>query len=194
MKLWHLIKEGVFMINLKTLFLTLLIVVLSFATVMPQTRIGDKELSLSATFMSRKAAEEKESYSIFNMPVRVGFLVTNGTELEPELILSSYKDKKVGYILSGNIVYNVNPSDPNLRWVPFVLGGFGFANSELALVDVATPGTAGELWTTLNFGAGVKIFLSKPVALRIEYRYHKFFKDTDVTFQNIYVGFSIFFK
>jgi hypothetical protein len=157
-----------------------------------QTETGDKELSIAASFMSRKFEGADEAWHSINHATSIGFFVTDGFEIEPEILLSKYKEEDVGIILSGNLAYNFNTSNGNL--VPFILGGAGYANTIIFLPKVAYESDEDDNWTVLNGGAGLKIFISKPIALRLEYRFQKFLGDTDITNHNIFFGISVFLE
>ncbi len=89
----------------------------------------------------------KETYTLFQVPLRFGFFLWKGLEFEPELLLAAerYKvyddtgalavsDHETGYILSGNLLYNFKMKSS--RMIPFVLAGYGFGNGDLEGIDV----------------------------------------------------------
>ena len=116
-----------------------------------------------------------ETDTYFNIPFRLGYFIWKGLEFEPELLLMTYHEKwttgsynETSWLLSGNLVYNFKLKSP--RWIPFILGGFGFGNG------VPYSGTI-ERWssqakvTTPNLGVGVKYLFGNIAALRLEYRF-----------------------
>jgi hypothetical protein len=157
-----------------------------------QTEKGDKELSIAASFMSRKFERADEAWHAINLATSIGIFVTDGFEIEPEILISKYKDEDMGIVLSGNLAYNFNTSNGNP--VPFILGGAGYANTIIFLPRAAYEGDEDDNWTVINGGAGLKIFISKPIALRLEYRFQKFLGDTDVTNHIIFFGVSVFLE
>jgi len=172
----------------------LLTVLMAVETVFAQTEKGDKELSIAASFMSRKEEGESEAWTAFNIPVRLGFFVTKNVEVEPEILLTKYEEEDAGYVLSGNLAYNITLSDPESKTMPFFLGGFGFSNTIIYLPNFAWPGSEDETWTVVNLGGGIKFFMAKQAALRFEYRFQQFSGDWDFTYHNIFLGVSAFFE
>jgi hypothetical protein len=173
--------------------IALLVVLISATAVFAQTEKGDKELSIAASFMSRKY-EHGEAWTVINIPIRLGIFVTKNVAIEPEILFAKYEEQDAGFILSCNLAYNFTLSDPESRTVPFLFSGFGFSNTIVHLPDFAMSGAEDETWTPLNLGGGVKFFLSKSAALRWEYRFQKFMGDWDYTYHNIFLGVSAFLK
>ncbi len=157
-----------------------------------QTEKGDKELSIAASIVSRKFEGADEAWYAINLAASIGFFVTDGFEIEPEVLLSKYKEEDVGIVLSGNFAYNINTLNGNM--VPFILGGAGYANTSIFLPKVVYGGFEDDNWTVINGGAGIKIFMSRPIALRLEYRFQKFLGDRDITNHNIFFGISVFLE
>ena len=175
-------------------FVGVLTVLISVETVFAQIERGDKEFSIAASYMSMKYEDAEEAWWTANLAVRLGFLVTNNIEIEPEILFSKYKEEDAGFVLSGNLAYNFSPIGPEGNAVPFVLGGFGYSNTLIFVHNVASSSWDDEKWTVLNLGGGFKGFMSKPVALRVEYRFQKFSGDWDYTYHNIFLGISAFLK
>jgi len=158
-----------------------------------QTKKGAKELSIGASFMSRSYENSDESWTAFNIPIRLGFCVNNNLEIEPELLFNKYEEEDAGLIFSVNIAYNINSPGRSNPTVPFLLGGVGFSNTIVILPNYAHAGIEeGKGWTILNLGAGLKMFLSKTAALRLEYRFQKYNGDSDLTYHNVLFGMSVF--
>jgi len=174
------------------LFVGVLTILISVETVFAQTERGDKELSITASFIAKKSEHADEFWTAFNIPIRLGFLVTKNIEIEPEILFSKYKEEDAGFILSGNLAYNFNLTSQEGKVVPFVFGGLGFSNTKIFIPNIASFGREDENWTVLNLGGGLKIFMSKPVAFRLEYRFQNFFGDRDITYHNIFLGISVF--
>jgi opacity protein-like surface antigen len=151
----------------------------------------------------------KETYTVIQTPLRIGFFLWKGLELEPELFLAAerykeyddtgvlkYSDHQTGYILSGNLLYNFKMKSS--RMIPFVLAGYGFGNGDLEGIDVDQWDT-GAKTSLLNFGAGVKYMFGNIAAFRFEYRFRGGqIKDSDATitkvqFHQVLFGISLFF-
>jgi hypothetical protein len=169
------------------LFIFLVAVQVAFA----QIEQGDKEFSIAASFMSRKV-EDGESWTVLNIPIRIGYFVTKNVEIEPEILFTSWEDEDLGYVLSGNLAYNVILADQESKTVPFLFSGVGFSNTITYLPNFAWLGAEDETWTVLNVGGGIKFFLQKRAALRFEYRFQKFSGDWDYTYHNMLLGVSAF--
>jgi opacity protein-like surface antigen len=148
-----------------------------------------------------------ESY--LNFPLRLGWYFWKGFELEPEFMLTKYHEHEVyppsydykynatGWLLSGNLLYNLKLNKSH--FVPFILAGWGFGNG-------IPYGEYVERWdpqtkaSTPNLGVGVKYMFSNIGALRLEYRYRhlrlndKYEGEIDhVTLNTIILGLSLFF-
>lgn len=158
------------------------------------------EFSTSASMWNVKSGDG-ETETIINLPIRIGFFVFKGLEIEPELFFTIPEESEdIGYIILGNLSYNFKISK-NLML--FVLGGGGFGNGQRLF---------GIVWdndmdvSVYNFGAGIKYLVGDSAALRIEYRHTKYSGETtetswwgtwtdklDRTDNNILIGISIFF-
>src|SRR5512143_4115982 len=83
------------------------------------------ELSTAFSFSSFKSSGSTSSDSFLSIPLRFGYFVWKGLELEPELVLAKFSHSDAAFNLSGNLVYNFRTSG---GLVPFVLGGVGAGN------------------------------------------------------------------
>ncbi len=173
----------------------MMITVILFFLLQPvfsQVKKGDNELSIGASYMSRSYENSDDSWTAFNFPVRLGILITRIFEIEPELLYSKYKDNDTGLIFSCNLAFNINTSVSPAQNVPFLYAGMGYSNTVLSLPNFAGAGYQDKNWTIMNLGAGLKILLTESAALRCEYRYQKFFGESNMTYHNILLGFSVF--
>lgn len=186
------LKEGLAMKYYLKAFTGALAVLIALETAFAQTEEGDREFSIAASFMSRKIEDADEAWTVFNIPIRLGFLITQNIEIEPEVLFSKYKEEDAGYILSANLAYNFDPTDHGENLVPFVFAGFGYSNTIIYLHDFPWVGSDNDNWTVLNLGGGLKIFVAEPVAVRMEYRFQNFSGDTDYTYHNVFIGLSVF--
>jgi hypothetical protein len=152
------------------------------------------EFSTAFSFSSIKSSGDSGSETILSLPLRVGYYIWKGLELEPELVLVKYDDSDAAFNLNGNLSYNFNTSG---RLKPFLLAGAGFGNGVAvgALVEGGTSTNA----TLLNFGGGVKYVIGTSGALRLEYRYtHNRLSKGDIPNQNVnihqvFIGVALFF-
>ncbi len=174
------------------IILLALLVIIPAEVVLSQIESGDKELSVSASFMSRKAENADEAWTSFIVPIRMGFFVTQNIEIEPEILFSDFKESDAGYIISGNLAYNFNPIDDQKKTFPFIFAGFGFSNTFAFFPNVAWIGDEDESRTLINAGGGFKTFLANSAALRIEYRYQNFMNERNIVYHNVLLGISAF--
>lgn len=166
-----------------------------------QTIAGKKfEFSTSASVWNVKS-NDGETETVVNLPIRIGFFIFKGLEIEPELFLTIPEDSEdTGYIILANLSYNFKTSE-NLMF--FLLGGGGYGNGS-RLFDFVWDNDMGV--TVYNFGAGIKYLVGDSAALRIEYRFTKYSGEKtetgwwrdwtdklDRTDNNILIGLSIFF-
>jgi opacity protein-like surface antigen len=149
------------------------------------------EFSTSASMWNYKY-EGGDTHTWINIPLRIGFFVYKGLEIEPELFLTMPTEETdyTGILVMGNISYNFKGSK---KLVPFILGGAGIGNGPQAFSFVSD---SDRKFTAINFGAGIKWFVGDSAAIRIEYRFIKYSDEygyNDRTDNNIYIGVSIFF-
>lgn len=174
-------------IRIFTLFLiSLTIVEITFASPIKGKKF---EFSTSASMWNVKF-KDGETETFINLPVRIGFFIFKGLEIEPELFLTIPEGEELGYLLLANFSYNFRVSE---KLIPFILGGAGFGNSEQSFslaFDYDTNIFA------LNFGAGIKYILGNSAAIRIEYRFVKYSGEYNWVYRtdnNFFVGLSVFF-
>lgn len=139
--------------------------------------------------------DNDSSYGLLNIPVRFGWFVWKGLEIEPEIMLSIPLNPDAGdetsYVVIGNVTYNFRTSG---KLVPFVGGGAGVGNG------FPTGGFVmrkGQTVTTFDGLLGVKYILNDYFGVRAEYRFNRFTIDlTDGTLEGTYhqvlIGFSLF--
>jgi hypothetical protein len=148
--------------------LVILTVFFFFGTLVAAAQPAGKkwELGLALSFSSYKFSGDTESTTLLNIPLRVGYYVWKGLEIEPEIILTKPKGEDTGYLLNANFAYNFKTAG-SLQ--PFVLAGVGFGNGFTVAPYVI--GDSEFNATVLNFGGGVKYLVGSSAAIRAEYRY-----------------------
>ena len=169
-----------------------------------QIKPGALELSMSGNVGSVSRLETFQgrgvelSQGYLSLIVRPGFYVFKGLAVEPEIFYTSYFSIITGgdavFLLNGNLAYNF--SIPDSRITPFVLIGYGTGNGipPFKLFDSFDESN----FRLLNVGAGVKLFVAKQAALRIEYRFQRYSQGEDhwyrtvTTFKSLFFGFSVF--
>lgn len=172
-----------------------------------QSLLHKFELSVGGAFqaITRSYGSFNQSWHFFNIPIRCGYFVTEGFELEAETIVAVLQEGALAngedefiIVASGNLVYNFPiKAAPHFR--PFVLGGLGFTNSFLPGIagTVLMNDANGTTRLVTNFGAGAKTLLGDRAAFRVEYRFQHFPEDSTeglsgATSHTIQLGVSMF--
>jgi len=146
---------------------------------------GKLEFSTGGAFQSLTVSEgsTSESYMFMNIPVRVGYFVTEGLEFEAEIIASVWEDdilfnneSELAMVFSANASYNFANG---ARVRPFLLAGVGVADAAIPpIANTVVLVDADETqYTILNVGAGFKSLVGSRAALRVEYRLQSFPED-----------------
>jgi len=152
---------------MKKAVLSFVVILFACTLVVSAQPAGKKfELGFSGSFTSFKFSYESDSTTVFNLPLRAGYYIWKGLEIEPELMLTKAEGADAGFILAANLAYNFNLKG-NLR--PFVLAGIGFGNG-FTVANIA-EGDSDVNATVVNLGLGVKYLIGNSAALRLEYRY-----------------------
>jgi opacity protein-like surface antigen len=193
--------KGVHMKKLCVFLAVLLFLGTTFAVSQPVP--GKKfEFGTSVNFFSVKYEEAggySGSWTILNVPVRFGWYVWKGLEIEPEFVMTIPINESKGemsYFAGVNLAYNFKTKG---KLVPFIGGSAGFGNGIPYMGWV--EGGSGEKITAFGGLAGVKYLLGNIAAIRAEYRLLRYdWKDADDpdydetgTIHQILVGLSIFF-
>lgn len=179
---------------------TLLVLGAAFAAAQPVA--GKKfEFGTSVNLYSYHYENEvwSDTFTLLNIPIRFGWFVWKGLEVEPEVILTVPIGDSKGsssYFLAANLAYNFKAGK---KFVPFVGGTAGFGNG-IPYLGWASGGS-GEKSTGLGGLAGVKYLLGNIAAIRAEYRilFYDLKDDEDPlydesgTINQFLVGLSIFF-
>jgi opacity protein-like surface antigen len=155
----------------------MIIIALAASTSPAQPREGkNKELSLSGGYQNFSSGSSSGSSSAFLVSPRLGFFVFKGLELEPEALLMLSSGSDAVYVVNANVSYNFISLN---KGVPFLLIGYGRANT---VPFFSVPlGQTGVGVGVVNLGTGVKIYLSEDIALRLEYRFQKFYGQGETT-------------
>lgn len=181
--------------KLKTLAL---IALFSGMSAHAQLSRGTVETSISAALQSLSSSGS--SATNIMLSARLGFFPVDRFEIEPEFTILKPENVNTLYMLNGNLAYNFDL--PSGTAHPFLLVGYGITNS-FPLFDVLVVNYETTVGV-LNLGAGMKVFLAKNVALRIEYRFQKltgsqsgggfgytYTNPIDLNIHNFHVGFSV---
>lgn len=145
------------------------------------------EFSTGVSLYFEPEVYEKDKLGIY-IPARIGYYISKNIEIEPEFNIT-YRDSELDSItrnlLFANLAYNFNVSS---RIMPFLLVGGGIIklSPEVAIPE-DWPAPYNEL--VLNAGAGLKWFVVKRAAMRIEYRIIHYPNNTR---HNMLIGISVF--
>ncbi len=146
-----------------------LLTVLAASGLLAQPREGKHvELSLSGGYQ-HYSSDNSDGTSAFLLSPRVGVFLIEGLELEPEFTLMTVSQRDPVYLVNGNVSYNFRTAGKS---VPFLLIGYGISNT-VPVFNVPMVKSDFSIGV-LNLGAGVKIFITDDVAVRLEYRYQNF--------------------
>ena len=185
-------------------FCMFMVVLMAFgaAVAAAQPVAGKKfELGTAVSFFSIKEdGSEGGSWGYLTVPVRFGYFIWKGLEIEPEIQVTipvnSEGKGDTTYFLLGNLTYNFATSG---KLVPFIGGGAGFGNGIpffLGLVE----GSSDEKTFAFDGVVGLKYIIAKVAALRAEYRFNRFTWDAPWmiekekgTFHQFFVGICLFF-
>ncbi|MDH5467864.1 MAG: hypothetical protein OEY25_10630 [Candidatus Aminicenantes bacterium] len=147
------------------------------------------EFSTSASIWNVKFRDQ-ETETLVNIPIRLGFFIYKGLEIEPELFLTIPEGEDLGYLLLASVSYNFRIFD---KFIPFILAGGGYGNSEQSFSVAHDYGA--DIFA-IHFGGGIKYLVSDSAALRMDYRFTKYLAEgywLDRTDNNVFFGLSIFF-
>ncbi len=168
----------------KTILVFTLFAFVTSVGVFAQPVSGKKfEFSTSASIWNIKYKDADESTTIVNLPLRFGFFIFKGLEIEPEVMLTiPDESEETGYFLSGNLAYNFNASE---KAILFILVGVGYGNGTEAFSWVWDQDMG---VTLINAGGGVKWLVGDSAALRLEYRFSNYSGKKEETYN--YWGYS----
>jgi hypothetical protein len=189
-------------------------VVVSFPAI-SQTEKGNVELSVAGnlglssssyehTCSGYSSSGEGEATGYFGFDVRVGAYVADGLSIEPEVYALFVEDVPPAFNLGANLSYTFAGPENHVR--PYVIAGYGIGNA-IPVMQRLIARTSGEFdIPVLRAGAGLKVFLGKQVALKVEYRYGRYSCEETYTYSiyssttksvwnyhNVMIGFSVFF-
>lgn len=181
---------------------------------MSQTQPGSWELSVGANLGSyststentsggRTSTSESEGRGFLSLDFRVGVYPVEGLSVEPEIYILAVEKGLPTFNLGGNLGYTF--TIPNSPVRPFVIAGYGIGNGIPQMQRLFGRMSENLDIPVLRVGGGLKVFLSKQVALKAEYRYERYsYESTSTSFNitntyasvwnyhNLLFGFSVF--
>ncbi len=155
------------------------------------------ELSTAVSFFSAKRTDTGWTWDNLTIPIRLGWFIWKGLEIEPEVQLNWLDlGGPPRYFLQANLTYNFK-TPWNL--IPFIGACAGFGN-EVPVVGIG--GLNDDNVSAYGGLAGVRCLIGKSAALRAEYRFNWWTHNAPWmgdsgpqkgTFHAVFVGLSIFF-
>ncbi len=154
------------------------------------------EFSTAVSFSSAKQLGTDNTVSVLTIPVRFGWFIYRGLEIEPEAQLNSADGGRLNYFLQVNLTYNFKAP---LNLVPFI-GPFAGFGSESPVIGIG--GSEGAKVSAFGGIIGVRCLMGKSAALRAEYRLKWLTHDAPYMgdlgpqkwrINELFVGLSIFF-
>ena len=156
------------------------------------------ELGTSVTYYNLKFDNETEGLEYLNIPVRFGWYVMGGLELEPEVqvfIPMGSGGGDTAYLFQGHVLYNFSLAG---KIVPFIGGGAGVGNG-LPIWGVIEGGSDYNSFVYVGM-VGAKFMIGNSAAFRVEYRFNRFSWDSSFALEKewgnlhyVLVGISVFF-
>jgi opacity protein-like surface antigen len=187
---------------------------LCFQTAEAVDLTGTNENSFSGQFGIEKVTRHFDSpyyhdsddykTQFMTLVLRHGVYVYHGLEVEPELHWTEVSGLESAISFHANVAYNFTSALKSDGWrtgMPFILIGYGIGNAAPQYFTFLAK-TTNKSVPVFNLGAGMKAFVSKQVAMRVEYRYQRYAYSNDdgvwhedyvQRYHNIFFGFSIFF-
>ena len=184
------------------------------APAMSQTGRGSWELSLAGNLGSYSISTEitsgghttsndGESHGYLGLDLRTGWYLADGLSIEPEIYYLAVEKEPPTFNLGANLNYTFTIPQSPVK--PFIIAGYGVGNG-IPLMQRLLGRTSDNLdIPVLRIGCGLKVFFSKQVAFKIEYRYERYSYENTTTFysysytgkevwdyHNVLFGFSVF--
>ena len=166
---------------------------------------GKKEFSLSFSYQSMKAKDDRESSWTMSLPFHFNFFVADNIGVGAEVNFTDFKGtENTGIVL--NFLVEANFPLEQGKSTPFVLAGYGYSNGSFLFDRMAIKNYKDTGIGVLNLGIGLKLHITEEVCARVEGRYQNFTGETeygyipvgssnkyeiDVTYLKLFMGFSI---
>ncbi len=165
--------------------------------------IGSTSTSTEYTYGGRTTSSDGEARMYLGLDLRVGAYVASGFSLEPEIYLLAIDKVPPTWNLGANAAYTFTIPESPVK--PFLTAGYGIGNG-IPLMQRLLNRSSDELdIPVLRAGGGVKVFFSRYVALKVEYRYEHYSKEDSysagpyssttkaaINYHNVLFGFSVF--
>jgi opacity protein-like surface antigen len=183
-------------------------------TALGQMRPGSMELSLALNLNSLSATteskyngqgykDEGEAVGALGLDFRFGVFAAPGLSIEPEFYMLAGEGDPPAFNLGGNLAYTFKIEASPVS--PFITAGYGIGNGIPFMQRLLGRSSSDFDIPVLRAGGGLKIFVARSVALKMEYRYERYSYENSETyygmtssysrvynFHTLLIGFSVF--
>jgi opacity protein-like surface antigen len=168
------------------------------------TNVGSTSSSVTFTSGGRTETNESDAQTYLGLDVRAGYFVVDGFSLEPEIYVLAVDKMRPMFNIGANAAYTFTIPESPVK--PFVTAGYGIGNSNPMMQRLYQRSSEAMDVPVLRAGGGLKVFISKQVALKLEYRYERYTQENSETsywgysysyeavsnYHNVLIGFSVF--
>lgn len=92
--------------------------------------------------------------------------------LMSEITLLALHHPDSGYLVGGSPILQYKFVDPKRSWAPTILGGIGFANTDIDKKSIADREISGNFQFLIHFGVGIEFFkIDEEKSISINYRF-----------------------
>ena len=180
-----------------------------------QTEKGSWEISAAANMGSMSSSYESsgagysssgssDAIMYFALDLRTGWYLVDGFSLEPEVYMLAVDEDAPAFSLGANLAYTFNVRESPVK--PFLIAGYGIGNAAPIMQRLLGRASDKLDIPVFRVGGGLKVFVSKSVALKVEYRYEQYTRESTSNFyynsytstvttnyHNLLFGFCVFF-
>jgi len=166
--------------------------------------LGSTSTSYESTSGGQTQSGSSEATGYFALDLRVGGYLVDGFSIEPEVYMLAVEKDLPSFNLGANLAYTFDIPESRLK--PFVIVGYGIGNATPLMQRLLGRSSDKLDIPVLRAGGGLKVFVSKSVALKVEYRYERYTQERTTTYfnssytskstasyHNLLFGFSVFF-
>lgn len=166
--------------------------------------LGSTSSSYESTGGGQTHSGSSEATGFFALDFRAGGYLADGFSIEPEVYVLAVEKELPSFNLGGNVAYTFTIPESIVK--PFVIAGYGIGNAAPIMQRLLGRSSDELDIPVLRVGGGIKVFVSKSVALKVEYRYERYTQEETTqifnssytststsNYHNVLFGFSVFF-
>jgi len=166
--------------------------------------LGSMSSSYESTGGGQTHSGSSEAQGYFALDFRVGGYPADGFSIEPEVYMLAVENESPAFNFGANLAYTFDIQESIIK--PFVIAGYGIGNGAPIMQRLLGRSSDKLDIPVLRVGGGIKVFVSKSVALKMEYRYERYSQEKTTTiytysyttnstanYHNVLFGFSVFF-